>query len=313
MLTSKFQGKAGSGKKFHFDNLFWDDPQVYESIDVYQIGDLCCESDFVLGPHKQLCYEISYITSGKGEFMTDGKWYPVQAGDIYVNLPDQTHDIRADKIEPFRYFYIGFNFNYYTGDQNPFLHIKKMFDHITYPIVKDRLNIEIPFLGTFNEMSKATEYSNIMVKTYVHQIIVLAYRNFYDDWQKEYTPDKNIDNIKYLTYQIISYVDTNIYHIQELPQIAEELGYSYSYLSHIFSQETGLTIQQYYNQKRFEMATELLKKGELTITEIAEKLHYQSIHSFSKAFRKTIGVPPAQYQNLHKNNQKNRQRYSKEK
>ena len=99
----------------------------------------------------------------------------------------------------------------------------------------------------------------------------------------------------------------NLYEIEELPQIAEKLGYSYSYLSHMFSRETGLTIQQYYNQRRFGLAIEMLKKGELNITEIAEKLHYQSIHSFSKAFRKAIGVSPIQYQNLYKKDQKNEQ------
>ena len=43
----------------------------------------------------------------------------------------------------------------------------------------------------------------------------------------------------------------------------------------------------------------LLKNNDLSITEIAEMLQYQSINSFSKAFRKNIGISPSEYQVLY--------------
>lgn len=294
-IASYFWKRVGNGKGFQFDNLFWDKPQVYESISLYQIGDLRCESGLTLGPHKQECYEISYISSGKGRYMTNGKWYSVETGDIYVNLPGEIHDFKADKTDPFRYFYLGFTFNIYPDQQYSFMHVKELFDQIKYPIAKAKLNINIPFIGAFSEISKASELSEIMVKTYLNQIVVLTYRNFSDNWQKDDEALLQVDNIHQLIYQIINYIDTNIFNIEKLNAIADEFGYSYSYLSNIFSEEMGFTLHEYYNKKKFEVAANLLKDGQLTITEISEKLHYQSIHSFSKAFRKIIGMPPGQY------------------
>lgn len=297
-MTSYFWKRVGAGKGFQFDNLFWDNPQVYELISLYQIGDLRCESGLTLGPHKQECYEISYIASGKGKYMTNGRWYPVETGDIYVNKPDEIHDFKADQADPFRYFYIGFTFNFLPNGQNLFSAVKELFDHLKYPIVRDRFNIQVPFLGVFSEMSKVSEFSQMMIKMYLNQIVVLAYRSYCDDWRYGDESQLQIDSVHQLIYQVINYIDTNIYSIDKLNCIAEEFGYCYSYLSNIFSEEMGFTLQQYYNKKKFETAVDLLKEGKLTITEISEKLHYQSIHSFSKAFRKVIGIPPAQYQHL---------------
>ncbi|MBE3102342.1 MAG: helix-turn-helix domain-containing protein, partial [Firmicutes bacterium] len=47
--------------------------------------------------------------------------------------------------------------------------------------------------------------------------------------------------------------------------------------------------------RRMTTACELLKAGSISISVIAEKLRYQSIHSFSKAFKKNYGISPAQY------------------
>lgn len=305
-MASYFWNKIGHGKGFQFDNMYWDNPQVYESVSLYQIGDLCCEKGLLLDPHEQLCYEISYIVSGKGKYMTDGKWYSVGAGDIYVNLPGQVHSIKADEIDPFRYFYLGFQFNFHPGVQSPLQHIRKMFDHIKHPVAKDKFNIHLPFLGAFSEISKATEYSDVMIKTYINQILVYVYRSFYDSWKDEYGVMAHKDNIQQIIYQIINYIDTNICNVNGLHHIANELGYTYSYLSNIFSEAMGFTLQQYYNKKKFEAAVQFLKEGQFSITQISEKLHYQSIHSFSKAFRKALGMSPAQYQGLYSTKQKNK-------
>lgn len=171
-----------------------------------------------------------------------------------------------------------------------------MFDSIEYHVAKDDLNLPAQFLGIFNEILQPREHSHIMMKTYLNQIIILTYRNFFDDWTRLYAKEVLNSGAKHIVYQIINYIDNNIYDIYELPQIADAFGYSYSYLSRVFVGETGLTLQQYFNQRRHREAIELLREGNMTITKIAEELNYQSIHSFSNAFRKMVGISPMQYQ-----------------
>lgn len=286
----------GRNKKFHFDNVYYHSPLEYEHINLYQIGDLYCDSGYEVYEHEQYCYEISYIVSGKGRFYTGANAYELSAGDVHICTPGDTHRIKADIDDPFRFFYFGFSFTQYEGKHNEFEHIKKMFDSIDHHVARDDLNLAAKFLGIFNEILQPREHSHTMMKTYLNQIVILTYRNFFDDWTRLYAKDVLNSGARHIVYQIINYVDNNLYEIHELPQIADAFGYNYSYLSRVFAEETGLTLQQYFNQRRHREAIELLKEGNMTITQIAEKLNYQSIHSFSNAFRKMAGVSPMQYQ-----------------
>lgn len=291
-------------KKFHFNNEFFLEPQLYEYISLYQLGDLSCNGGYEIESHRQYCYEISYIVSGKGQYYTNGKAYSLKEGDIYLNLPGEIHTGIADTVDPYRFFYVGFNFCGGETDQNPFLHIQKMLDQVKNPVVCDKLDIRTHFINIMHEMINIKDYSSLMLNAYLHQIIILAYRNFFDVWEREYLPEKTVDHAKQVIYQIINYIDNNLYEIDKLELITERLGYSYSYLSHIFTRETGLTIQKYFNKKRFEKAIEWLRDDNLSITEIADRLQYQTIHSFSKAFKKYLSISPTQYQRLYKENRK---------
>lgn len=298
-MSANNDNNVNHKNKFHFDHIYSDAPKLYDSIILYQIGDLSCKENYVIGEHEQYCYEISFIVSGKGIYFSNGSSHFVKEGDIYLSLPGEIHNGKADPSDPFRYFYVGFGFHNPSIEQNTFYHAKKMFDQTGNPVATDRFNIKSLFLNVFNELINMNMYSEIMIKTFLHQIIILAYRNFFNDWERTYAPEKSTDNSKQIVYELINYVDVNLCNISELTEISRELGYSYYYLSHIFSRETGLSIKEYFNRKRFERAVELLKNCEMSVTQIADNLHYQSIHSFSSAFRKNFGVSPKEYQALY--------------
>lgn len=286
-------------KRFHFDNLYWQEPRDYELITLYQIGDLSCEGGYNIGRHTQLCYEISYVVSGRGWFETNGTRYDVKKGDIFINIPGEVHDGQADLKDPFRYFYMGFAFNKYPYGLNPLSHIEKMLQRAEKPLVEDRMDIAVPFQLVLGEIAHVNEYSHFMIKTYLYQILILTYRNFYCPWEQKYTPDPTKNENGNIIYKIINYIDNNLLDIYELQDIGNALGYSYPYLSRVFSEETGFTLQGYFTKKKMDKAAEWLLSHEHTITEIAYKLGYHSIHSFSKAFKKTIGISPTQYQQFH--------------
>lgn len=295
--------KAGSdNKRFHFDNLYFSSPRQYERISLYQIGDLSCQPGFELGDHQQLCYEISYIVSGKGWFCTNNKEYEVSEGDIFIGKPDEIHSGKADSIDPFRYFYLGFKFIHGSDGENPYLHIEKLLLGLNNPVMKDKLDIQVPFLNALKEFNNITQYSHIMIKTYIEQIIILMYRNFFSEWSNSYNLSQESKGSKHIVYTAISYIDNNILKIKDLREVSEMIGYSYSYLSHLFSEETGLTLRDYYGRKKLHQSIELLKSGEYSITKIAEMLHYESIHSFSKAFKKSVGISPKEYLRMNSEN-----------
>jgi AraC-like DNA-binding protein len=102
-----------------------------------------------------------------------------------------------------------------------------------------------------------------------------------------------------------------IHHSDEIPKmnysdyISEKLGYDYTYLANTFSEIKGITIQQFIILHKIERVKELLLYDELTLTEIADKLHYSSVAHLSNQFKKITGLSASYYKELKQKRKKN--------
>ena len=74
--------------------------------------------------------------------------------------------------------------------------------------------------------------------------------------------------------------------------ISKKLKYDYIYLAKVFSEEKGITPQQYIIIRKIEKVKELLRKNQLNVAEIAHKLHYSSAGHLSNQFKKVTGFTP---------------------
>jgi len=107
-----------------------------------------------------------------------------------------------------------------------------------------------------------------------------------------------------LIEKIKNVITEMIHHTDELPKmnysdfISEKLQYDYTYLSNIFSEVKGITIQQFIIIHKIERAKELLLYDELNLTEISYKLHYSSVAHLSNQFKKVTGLSPSHYKQL---------------
>jgi len=86
--------------------------------------------------------------------------------------------------------------------------------------------------------------------------------------------------------------------IKSSQYLSKELGLDYHYLSTLFSSVENVTIEQYIILQRVERAKELLKYGELTLSEIAYKLGYSSVQHLSNQFKQTTGFTPTRFRSL---------------
>ncbi len=80
--------------------------------------------------------------------------------------------------------------------------------------------------------------------------------------------------------------------------LSEKLEYDYTYLSNLFSEVKGITIQQFIIIHKIEKAKELILYEELNTSEIAFRLHYSSVAHFSNQFKKITGLTPSFYRKL---------------
>ncbi|MFP4448873.1 MAG: helix-turn-helix domain-containing protein [Bacteroidales bacterium] len=152
------------------------------------------------------------------------------------------------------------------------------------------INYVMVDLGVVEVMGDITQEQREQLKINLHKIGL------------ELLDDKKsilIERIKNVIIEMIHYSD-------ELPKInysdyiSEKLGYDYTYLSNIFSEVKGVTIQHYIIMHRIEKVKELLLYDDLNLNEIHYKLQYSSVAHLSNQFKKITGLSPSFYKKLKK-------------
>ena len=106
-----------------------------------------------------------------------------------------------------------------------------------------------------------------------------------------------IEKIKSVIIEMIHYSD-EVPRVNYSDYISEKLGYDYTYLSNVFSEVKGITIQHFIILHKIERVKELLLYGELNLTEISYLMHYSSVAHLSNQFKKITGLSPSYYKSL---------------
>jgi AraC-like DNA-binding protein len=80
--------------------------------------------------------------------------------------------------------------------------------------------------------------------------------------------------------------------------LVQKLDYDYTYLANLFSEVTGVTIEQFIIAHKIERVKELLLYDELNLTQIADSLNYSSVGHLSSQFKKVTGLTPTGFKQL---------------
>ncbi len=114
-----------------------------------------------------------------------------------------------------------------------------------------------------------------------------------------------MDDKKAVLIEKVKNVITEMIHYsEELPKmnysdyISKKLDYDYTYLSNLFTEVKGITIQQFIIIHKIERAKELLLYDELNLTQISFKLNYSSVGHLSNQFKKITGLTPSHFKQL---------------
>ena len=105
----------------------------------------------------------------------------------------------------------------------------------------------------------------------------------------------SVSNYSPTVQKVVVMIETNLASDLSLSELSTSLNINASYLSTVFKKETGKTITAYVNDRRIELAQELLKTTNLQIQTIAQYCGILDVHYFTRLFKKVSGVSPKQY------------------
>ena len=269
-------------------------PKIYSDIQLLQIGTAHLQPNTTVELHTHVdFFELTVVTSGKGKIITNNSSIPVEKGDIYVSFPFDQHRIDSDEETPMNYNFIAFfvTNKKLIGDTDE---ITALYSHPAERILNDD-TVSLLLASAISEIRKDGIYKEEYISSLLTQIAIQVIRNF----KKQDTPIQAPAKREELCFQVMDYINSHIYSINALSELSKHFSYDYSYISKIFSQTTSQSISEYYRFQRLEVARNLIHKNTLKLSEIAEKLNYSSIYSFSKAFKKQYSLSPREYKKIH--------------
>lgn len=112
-----------------------------------------------------------------------------------------------------------------------------------------------------------------------------------------------IEQIKNIIIDLVHHQDndskTNLSDV-----LSSKLHHDYNYLSNLFSEVEGTTIEKYFIAQKIEKVKELLVYDELSLSEIADRMNYSSVAYLSNQFKKVTGLTPSHFKQIREDKRK---------
>jgi len=106
-----------------------------------------------------------------------------------------------------------------------------------------------------------------------------------------------IERIKNIVIDMVHHSDSQI-KVNFSDYLSEKLKYDYTYMANVFSEEQGVSIEQFIISHKVERIKEYIIYDELNMTEIAFKMNYSSVAHLSGQFKKVTGLTPSYFKKL---------------
>lgn len=174
-------------------------------------------------------------------------------------------------------------------------HIKNMVCTCCTEILEKKIT-EADFAIKHIDLGELTLTEPIPDKEYQRLVKVVQKNGF------EIINDQGSKTVERIKQIIIQLVRTNKELKGNLSQyLTKNLNKDYHFLSRLFSNVEGKSIERYYILQKIERAKELIVYGEHNLTEIAYELGYGSQQHFSRQFKKETGLSPSHFKEVKEN------------
>lgn len=234
-------------------------------------------------------FSLISVTSGSGFIHTFGKTHSIKSGYVFLAFPYEKYRIESERTAELEYDLLSFSLT--SKKQQKTLSSIKLDSIPLQERIWESNNVSSAVKTIYKEFEQP-KVSKERTSLLCSQVIVCL--------SQKYEPFKvSIDNgddaIARLCILVMNYIDSHVFEIKNLSQVASVLGYNYCYLSSLFRKTTGNTIKNYFSNKKMSVASQLLSDKKKTVSYIAKMLNYSGVYAFSKAFKTHFGVSPIKY------------------
>lgn len=270
---------------------------------------LPCEPGFVFGPRTIQDHQFICVVQGKGTARIQNRTCEATEGDLFYYGPGVVHEFRADVKEPFVVY--GLHFSLFRSPE-----IEAGYpDGIRDADFRDDQRENRLFLGeppaTLFQLPEHCRPSAGILSLFPK---LLELYDQHDDFSILQSRAKIIELLTGLSAwsrqrslllsepvrRLKECLEENAEKPYDRKWLSERTSYHEEHAARLFREFMGVSPHDYHIRQKLFRAQQLLQGTDLSVTDIAQRLHLSSIHYFSKLFKKANGISPLEYRNLRK-------------
>lgn len=244
-------------------------------------------------------YVLIYCMEGCGWYsVSGGQRTEVKANQYFILPPGKPHAYGADWHQPWTIYWLHF-----TGDHAAIYSEGQEQPQDITPTHNSRISErQHVFEEIFSTLERSTDRESLRyASSLLHYYLAsMRYLRLYrtplcqpDAGNGEATT--TLVPRQALRQAVVHYMEENIERRLTLNQLARYTGYSPSYFSQLFRQETGKSPLAYLNELKIERACQLLETTDMHVNQICHKIGFDDCYYFSRLFKQLTGLSPRDY------------------
>ena len=258
------------------------------------------DKNFVFHGESHNFWEFVYIDKGRVQIQSDKENLILSQGEIFFHCPNEFHSIKALDSAP-NFFVVSFVCNsplmVYLKKYHTLLN-KTLLGFIS-SIIKEAEDTYIipkndPALKQLIQKDTAPIGGEQLIKTYLEQFLIFLIRNIVNKGKPSVFPTKeSMEN--HLTISAKRFIEERADASFCVNDLCNALGYSKSYLSKLFHEQTGETIADFAIRQKIKRAKQLIRDGNYNFAQISDMLSFNNPQYFSRVFKRVTGMSPTEF------------------
>ncbi len=234
-------------------------------------------------------FELTYVDTGVLHTEVDGVAYEVKEKEMILYGPGQFHKQYTQEKQSVSYVTILFELENTAVDAEadwyaPLINRVFPYTRRTYNLMKTIVQ----------DSANALPYTDSLMHCMLTELIIRLL-------QGEFTAPSNPGSVVRQNYRdelferVVTYVESKLYEPLTIAEICQQFSLSRSSLQLLFKNAVDQSPKKYISDMKLEKSCQMLRENKYTVSEIALRLGYSSIHYFSNAFSQKYHVSPSEY------------------
>lgn len=244
-------------------------------------GEAQCAPNHAFGPGLKQSYLVTVILDGTGYLEIDNVTHTLTKQDVFFIPPNVLHHYRADEEDPWHYAWISFeadDFDDVFSQLGRGVHVRRI----------ERPQMVLHYLSlikrheVLGSNSHRVMRDDAITKLFLSELLVEQENHIEPSWV--------------MTVQAIKdYIQNHYFEPLTIQDIADKFKYNRSYLCRMFKDVEGKSPKQYMVDLKMQIASKMLLESDVSVKYVSNSVGYVDSFTFSKMFKKRMGVSPQEY------------------